>query len=259
MALCDLLKLPAARGISDLDDPGTTALHRAIIAKKPFLKRLYADYYAFFRQAVPPPLEGKTMVELGSGGGFIKDVIPNAITSDVLPLAWVDRSFSALEMPFGAETVDAFFMFNVLHHLPDAERFFSELTRCLKPGGAVVMIEPANTCWSRFVYQRFHHERFDPAADWSLAAGGPLSAANDALPWIIFTRDRARFEQRFPQLTIKRVSPHTPLRYVLSGGVSMRQLLPAWMYTPVKAFEWLLTPLHGLLGMYQTIELEKRR
>jgi hypothetical protein len=40
------------------------------------------------------------------------------------------------------------------------------------------------------------------AADWSFPAVGPLSGANGALPWILFERDRARFEREFPQWVI---------------------------------------------------------
>ena len=258
MGLLDALRLPEMRGIASLDDPVTTALHRAIILGKPFLKRLYTDWYGIFRRSVAPPLEGGTLVELGSGGGFIKDLIPQAITSDVLDLPWVDQRFSALAMPFADGTVDAFFMINVFHHLPDAAAFLAEAARCLRPGGKMVMIEPATTLWSRFVYRHSHHEAFDPGTGWMLEPGGPLSTANDALPHIVFERDRALFAVRFPQLAIVRIAHHTPLRYLVSGGVSMRQLVPSWSYGLVKMTETALTPLGRLLGMFMTIEIERR-
>ena len=270
MKVIEWFKLPQTRDIENLDDPAVTLLHSEIIQKKLFLKKLYIDFYKQFQRAVSdlasPAVAGyakagpenKVLVELGSGGGFIKKIIGNVITSDILELPNVDRVFSALDMPFEQAGVDAFFMIDVLHHITDPRRFFKEALRCLKIGGKIVMIEPANTCWSRFIYKNFHHELFDPQAGWELTGRqGPLSQGNDALPWIIFTRDRKIFEKEFPSLRIVGLRNHTPLRYLLSGGLSLRQLVPSFTYPAVKALEYLLSPIMDLLGMFQTIELEK--
>ncbi len=267
------LKLPETMGIEDLDDPATTLLHAEIIQKKPFLKKLYIDFYKQFKKAVSDS-KNKVLVELGSGGGFIKEVINNVITSDVLELPNVDKVFSVLDMPFEQASVNAFFMFDVLHHIADPRAFFKEALRCLKISGKVVMIEPANTLWSRFIYKNFHHEAFDTQApEWcrqgqtkwelgprkagTLQESGRLSGANGALAWIIFWRDRKIFESEFPSLRIVRMRNHTPLRYLLSGGLTLRQLVPSFSYPAVKAIEYTLPPINDLLGMFQTIELEK--
>ena len=259
MKIIERFKLPETRCIKDLDDPATTLLHAEIIQKKPFLRKLYVDFYKQLEKVVSNP-EEKVLVELGSGAGFIKEVISNAITSDILELPNVDRVFSALEMPFEKASVDAFFMFDVLHHITDPRAFFREALRCLKIGGRIVMIEPANTLWSRFIYKNFHHELFDSQAKWeldSLQETGPLSHGNGALPWIIFSRDRRIFENEFPSLRIVRMRNHTPLRYLLSGGLTLRKLVPSFTYPAVKAIEYALSPVNNLLGMFQTIELEK--
>lgn len=259
MNIVEWFKLPEARCIKDLDDPATTLLHAEIIQKKPFLRKLYIDFYKQLEKVVSDP-QGKVLVELGSGAGFIKEVISNAITSDILELPNVDKVFSALKMPFEKASVDAFFMFDVLHHITDPGAFFREALRCLKIGGRIVMIEPANTLWSRFIYKNFHHELFDTQAKWefgSLQETGPLSDGNGALPWIIFSRDRRIFENEFPSLRIVRMRNHTPLRYLLSGGLTLRQLVPSFTYPVIKAIEYTLSPVNNLLGMFQTIELEK--
>ena len=157
MRIIEWLKLPEVRDVKDLDDPATTQLHREMIQAKPFLKRLYLDFYRELTEAISEP-ENKVLVELGSGGGFIKEVIGNIITSDVLDLPNVDKVFSAAEVPFPERSVDAFLMFDVLHHIAEPRAFFREACRCLKKGGKVVMIEPANTTFSRFIYRNFHHE-----------------------------------------------------------------------------------------------------
>lgn len=256
MKIIDWLRLPETRDIKDLDDPATTLLHAKIIRRKPFLERVYIDFYRQFQKAIPG-LEGEVLVELGSGGGFIKEMIGNVITTDVLDLPNVDKVLSATDMPFEQGSVDAFFMFDVLHHITDPRAFFKEALRCLKSSGKIIMIEPANTWWSRFIYKNFHHEIFDTEAQWELEEIGPVSHGNDAIPWIIFSRDRDIFEDEFPSLRIVRMCNHTPLRYLLSGGLTLRQLVPSFAYPVIRAVEYLLSPANNLLGMFQTIELEK--
>lgn len=256
MKIIDWLKMPETIRIENLDDPATTLLHAEIIQKKTFLKRLYVDFYRQLEKAVSNP-EKKVLVELGSGGGFIKEVIGNVITSDLLDLPHVDRMFSAANMPFEDDSVDAFVMVNVLHHMADPRGFLEEAGRCLRDLGKIVMIEPANTVWSRFIYKNFHHEPFDTTEQWKLEQERPLSIANGALPWIIFSRDQEHFNKAFPYLRIVRTDHHTPLLYLLSGGLTLRQLVPSCTYPVFKFLERVLSPFNSLFGMFQTIELQK--
>jgi SAM-dependent methyltransferase len=257
MKLIEWLKLPETRNIENLDDPSVTMLHGQILRKKTFLKKVYTDFYKQFRDVINNP-EGKVLVELGSGGGFIKEIIPNVITSDILSVAGVDKVFSATDMPFGDSSVDAFFMFDVLHHIGEPRQFFNEAIRCLSPGARVVMIEPANTAWARFIYKNFHHETFDTKAGWGLDKTGPLSQGNGAMPWIIFVRDRETFEREFPRLKILSLCNHTPMRYLFSGGFTLRQIVPGFAYPAIKVIEYLLTPANNCLGMFMTVVLEKQ-
>jgi len=257
MKIAQWLKLPETRDIRNLDNPAVTMLHGKILRKKTFLKKLYADFYTQFLDVVPQP-ENKMLVELGSGGGFLKEIIPNVVTSDILKVDGLDKVFSATDMPFEDSSVDAFFMFDVLHHITQPGRFFSEAKRCLKLAGRIVMIEPANTVWARFIYKNFHHEGFDPAGEWGLEKSGPLSQANGAMPWMIFIRDREIFERKYPQLGIVSLRNHTPISYLLSGGFATRQLMPGFMYPVIRAIEWLLSPLGNWLGMFITVVIEKK-
>ena len=254
--ITEWLKLSRTKSVRNLDDPATTLLHAEIIRQKPFLRKLYIDFYRQFEKAMPDT-KNRVLVELGSGGGFIKEIIGNVITSDILELPNVDKLFSATEMPFEKASVDAFFMIDVLHHITDSRAFFREALRCLKAFGKIVMIEPANTLWARFIYRNFHHELFDTQAKWELENIGPLSQGNGAIPWIIFSRDREIFESEFPSLGIVAMHNHTPLRYLVSGGFTLRQPVPSFAYPIVKAIEYALSPVNDWLGMFQTIELEK--
>jgi len=121
------------------------------------------------------------------------------------------------------------------------------------------MIEPWVSTWSRPIYRHLHHEPFDPSArEWTFPDAGPLSGANGALPWIVFQRDRHEFESEFPDLEIQAVRPVMPFRYLVSGGVSMRQLMPEATFTLWRKLEsWLCTwPRHW--SMFALIHLTRR-
>ena len=90
--------------------------------------------------------------------------ISGVITSDVLPLTGVDVVVDAGHLPFGKESLRAIAMTNVFHHLPDSRSFLREFARCAKSRGALIMIEPWVTKWSKRVYGSLHHEPFDIAA-----------------------------------------------------------------------------------------------
>ena len=146
MPLLDFLKLPEVKNVADLDDPSTTILREKIMRRKPFLEKLYVDFYLMLQKSVGKENDNR-IIELGSGGGFLKEVIPNAVTSDILKLSNVDCIFNALKMPFRDDSIDAFVMIDVLHHLPDPEAFFTEARRTLTRSGKIVMIEPASTAF----------------------------------------------------------------------------------------------------------------
>ena len=240
----------------DLDDPATTALRKRIIASKPFLKAIYDEWYTMLASQVPTG-EGAAL-EIGSGAGFCLEYIPDLITSEILPVAEVRIALDAQRMPFADGSLRAIVMTNVLHHIPYVQEFFREASRCLRPGGKVLMIEPWVTSWSRFVYKHLHHEPFDPeASDWSFASEGPLSGANGALPWIIFVRDRAEFQSRFPRLLVEQIIPFLPFRYLVSGGVGMRSLVPAFTYPLWVGIERALASQMARLAMFAFISLRR--
>jgi SAM-dependent methyltransferase len=226
--LAKFLAHPLTKGL-DIDAPETSHLRKRIIKEKRFLRKIYKEWYTFLANALP--VGDGDVLELGSGGGFFKDFVPDLITSDVFPLPDVDMIVDATELPFAEASLRAIAMTNVLHHLAQPRRFLREAARCMRPGGVIAMVEPWHTIWSRFIYRRFHHEPFEPAAAaWEFPASGPLSSANGALPWILFQRDRAQFEREFPEWRIEMVKPTMPFRYLLSGGVSLRCLVPAFTY-----------------------------
>ena len=63
-----------------------------------------------------------------------------------------------------------------------------------------------------------------------------------ALPWIIFKRDRARYDAEMPHLPVDRFQLHTYVLYLLSGGVSMRSFAPGAALHAAAGLEQLLAP-----------------
>ena len=240
----------------DLDDPATTELRKQVISSKPFLKAIYDEWYSALAMDVPPG-EG-AVLELGSGAGYCNRYIAGLITSEVFYCPTVQLAVDARQMPFRDGSLRAIVFTNVLHHIPDLRLFFEEATRCLRRGGKVLMIEPWVTPWSRFIYKHLHHEPFCPEAQgWSFASAGPLTSANGALPWIVFARDRGRFESEFPQLAIERIRPFLPFRYLVSGGLAMRSLMPGFTQSWWARLEVMLEPCMSSLAMFAFIAVRR--
>ena len=239
-----------------LDAPETSLAHRDIILRKPYLKRLYNDWYNVFSERLIGAHTGRHL-EIGSGGGFLKEIFPEVITSDILNLPNVDMVLSAENLPFENSELASIMMLNTFHHIANPHLFLLEAERTLIPGGKIIMIEPANSLFGRFVYKHFHHEPFDEHGARQIKSGNPLSNSNQALPYIYFERDLEQFEKDYPLLRINSVHYHTPFSYIISGGVSRSAMLPYFMYNLIKAAEWLLTPLSKQLGLFCTIKVDK--
>lgn len=256
--LKQLLAHPLTRGL-DLDDPKTTALRRRIIQEKHFLHALYQEWYAALIAAIPAADDCPgAVLELGSGGGFFKEMLPECLCSDVFYCPGNDLVLDARKLPFRTASLRAIVMIDVFHHIPDVADFLREAQRALRPGGVIAMWEPWNTLWSRFIYQNLHHEPFEPEREeWAFPAGGPLSSANDALPWIVFGRDRERLHRDFPLLRLESLRPDFPFSYLASGGVSMRALAPALAYRPLRRLERALGPLLNSCAMFAHIVVRR--
>ena len=84
----------------------------------------------------------------------------------------------------------------------------------------MVMVEPWVNWWSSIIYRYLHHEPFVvDATSWKLPQGESyLSTANQALPWMVFARDRKKFQTQFPQWKIQSIEPFMSFRYLLNGA-----------------------------------------
>lgn len=237
--------------MSVLDDPHTTAVRAGRLRRPGYLRALYLSWYAEIYARLPD-CAGEVL-ELGSGGGFLDECIPDLRTSDVMPVPDVELQVDARTLPFADDSLRAVVGTNVLHHVPNIERFLGEVVRTLRDGGRLIFIEPWPTLLSKPIYRHLHHEPFDMTRDWSIPPGGPLTAANGALPWIVFQRDRGLFADRFPGLRIRGVDPMMPFSYLAGGGIGRSWPLPEWLFHGIRMLE---RPLDAL-GLFAILTIER--
>jgi SAM-dependent methyltransferase len=252
-----ILSHPLTHGL-DVDSPETSELRKQIIQEKAFLYRIYQEWYQIILEFIPSDIPGRVL-ELGSGGGFLGDIFSGIIKSDIIFLSTNNVVVDAHYLPFKSNSLRAIVMTNVLHHIPCPEDFFESAAKCIRPGGRIIMIEPWVSSWSRFVYTNLHHEPFDPnTTKWHITTPGPLSGANSAMPWILFHRDKRKFSRVFPEWIINHIELMMPLRYLFSGGVSLRSFMPGFTYNFWKWIENRLNPIMNKIAMFAFISLERK-
>ncbi|OFZ02146.1 MAG: hypothetical protein A2070_15180 [Bdellovibrionales bacterium GWC1_52_8] len=244
---------------SHLDDPSRVAEIREKIRKKEFLRALYLETYSKYSACLKRCPASGQILELGSGGGFSKEVIPQLITSDIIPYEGVDRIVDATQIPFPDRSLRAIFLFNVFHHIPDVRAFFREAMRCLVPGGRILIIDPYFGWISSPIYNYLHHEPSSKSVEkWEFESSGPLSDANIALAWIVFQRDRAIFESEFAKLNLVSYKPHSPLRYWISGGLKNWSLASGSQFETWSKIDNALISLSEKFASFVDIELVKQ-
>jgi len=74
------LEHPLTRGLP-VDSPATTTLRRQIIDSKPFLRRIYDEWYTSVARHLPAGPGG--VLELGAGAGFLQERVPEVIRSEI--------------------------------------------------------------------------------------------------------------------------------------------------------------------------------
>ena len=259
--LLDKLQEPEVRDCP-VDGPERLVAHRRVLDRKPMIRGVFDEFHHLFHALDQRFFRGEgQVIELGAGVYPVRESYPGVVATDVVPAPHLDRTLDAGAMDLPDESVRAFYLQNVFHHFPEPERFFAELERTLVPGGGAILIEPHSGALASVIYPRlFASEGYDKRAPgWSSEVGGPMSGANQALSHLVFDRDIARFESLFPRLEVvhRDVAPNY-LRYLVSGGLNFRSLLPGVLTPAVKGVEMLLRPLRGMAGLHRVIVLRKR-
>ncbi len=239
----------------------TTAIlneHKIIWEEKPVLRAVYHDYY----QRILAHLNTGETLEVGGGTGNLKNYLTHVTSTDILSMPWLDTTCDAQFLPFKDNSFDNIVAIDVLHHIESPVRFFEEAKRVLKNNGKLVLLDPAITKISWIFYHHFHPEpvilTINPLQKEALDPNRKAFDANQAIPELIFGKYLDKFNQRFPNLTLKSKEYLSLWVYPLSGGFRKWCLVPNWLASFMLRLEKLVERWLGkYLGFRILVTLQK--
>jgi SAM-dependent methyltransferase len=233
--------------------------YRIVWEGKPALRAIYGSYY---QEILARCLPGRTL-EIGGGSGNLKKFLPSVISTDILWAPWLDAVADAQRLPFAPGSFDNIVMFDVLHHVERPRLFLDEAARILRLGGRIVMVEPAITPLSGVFYRNFHPEpvvmSVDPLLDGPLDPARDAFGANQAIPTLLFRRQKERLAVEFPELRLIESRRLALFTYPLSGGFRRWSLLPVSLVQPFLQMERWLEPVLGWFMAFRMIVVIERR
>ncbi len=233
----------------------------AKLRKNALLEAIHVDFYRRITEELPET-EFPRVLELGSGGGFLREVSPRVVTSECVAVPGIDRVVDAcrIDEALPPESLDAICAVNVFHHLPDPTGFLRGASRVLRLGGRIVLIEPWFTPVGQWFYRALHHEPYllDPDA-WRLSGEGRLAGANSRLPTSVFRDATERFGREFPSLRIVKHEPFHKWLYLLSGGLRLNTRIPEPLARRLVALDRRLRRGDATFGIFALIVVERSR
>jgi SAM-dependent methyltransferase len=223
-------------------DAELTRANRVRLRGNPNLMLWYETLYRELFRSVQA-IGSKRILEIGSGTSPLKQFVPNVITSDVLPMDYLDLVFDCHDIAevtaIPDHSIDLIALTNVLHHLRDPLLFLRRATRKLVPGGEVYIVEPYFSLMSYPLYKLLHTEPVDfrirrPRIE---RVEGPLSTSNQAMAHMIFYSRRQWLQELSDcyDLEQTRRDHFTGLAYMVTGGISRTFPVPGWIYRPFLA------------------------
>jgi SAM-dependent methyltransferase len=207
--------------------------------RKPLLQAVYRRFHELIASRLDRSVAG-FVVELGSGMGSIKDVIPECVTTDIFPNPWLDRQENAYSLSFADRSVSNLILFDVWHHLRYPGTALSEFQRVLAPGGRVIIFDPAISWTGRLIYGLFHHEPIGMglATTWDAPAGfkpgdADYFAAQGAATRLFWRREDPA---RLLGWELVEARPLPSFEYFATGGFSGPQMGGAGTF---RVWRWL--------------------
>lgn len=239
--------------------PSEIVSDAARIKRNALLEEIYLDFYARISTEIPADRFPKTL-ELGSGGGFLKELAPHVITSECVAVPGLERVVDACKIheAFEEGELDAICALNVFHHLPDAAGFLSGASRVLRQGGRIVLVEPWFTPVGQWFHRLIHHEpSVDDANFWGIVGNGRMTAANTRLPTSVFRDSDERFARDFPTLRIVRREPFHKWLYLVSGGLQINTRIPRRLARKLVSWDRKSVTGDRLTGIFALVVVER--
>lgn len=228
--------------------------------EKPLLRRVYHDFYLKIAKELRRDLPGK-IVELGSGIGNLKSVVPDALSTDIFPNPWLDQIENGYATSFDFGSVSNLILFDVWHHLQYPGTALAEFRRILTPGGRLIIFDPGMGLLGKLIYGVFHHEPLglSKSINWEAPAGFNPDAmtyyAAQGNGERIFVR--GEFRDRLGEWRMVACRRLAALSYIGSGGFSGRQLYFDASYRFIRALDGIADRIPRLFSTRLLVVLER--
>lgn len=219
------------------DDGDLVRARRIFYENKP--RNLYVllrNRFSWMQKYINP--ENDVGVEVGCGIGVAKEFLQakSIILTDYAESPWLDVPMvDAMKTPFNNEEFDFVLCLNMIHHLPNAMKFFREMERILKPNGVLLVQEVNSSFVMRLALRLMRKEGYsfevdvfdeaiilsDPASPWS---------GNNAIGELLFN-DHNKFQSKVPFFRIEQDDYSECFLFLNSGGVTAKTIsvpLPSW-------------------------------
>jgi len=228
--------------------------------KKPTLRRIYKTFHELLADHIVSHSEG-SIVELGSGLGNIKEVIPDCIRTDIFPHPWNAQVENAYSLSFSNSSVSTLILFDVFHHLRFPGTALREFNRVLVPGGRVIIFEPCLSMLGLLVYGFFHHEPLgmkEPIQWVAPFLWSPRDvdyyAAQANASRVFLGRE---FERHLRDWEIVKIQRFSAISYVASGGYSQFQFYPDFAYPFMRMMDHLCDSIPFMFATRLLVVLNK--
>jgi SAM-dependent methyltransferase len=239
------------------------AEHRRIWSAKPRLRESYRRYHDMLLADCP---RDGVVLELGCGIGTLTERARELgfarwVSSDILATESADLRCDATALPLASASLDRIVFVDVLHHLSAPTRFFREAARVLKPGGAVLAVEPWVTPLSYPIYRWVHHEGCDLSRDveapFSAAGSKPAYEGDNGIPSLLCRRVGA---PRWSELGFlpPAVRTFNDFGYLTTRGFRGGRDAPSIVFAAARSVDVVFGPCSSVFGLRALIKWGRR-
>jgi SAM-dependent methyltransferase len=227
---------------------------------KPVLREVYREFHQIIAENLCD-MEGET-IELGSGIGNIKEVIPHCVRTDLFPNPWIDRQENAYALSMADNSGANLILFDVFHHLEYPINAMQEFHRVLKVGGRLLVFDHAMSI-TGWIFSRFvHHERagFFKPCHFQIADSETIQNAG-------YNADHANacriFEKKVEvlltdQWKLVRVVKLPALKWIVSGGYRGPSFVCNFLKTPLEMLNSLISRFPNFFALRCLVVVDKK-